>query len=198
MLRTLNVKLRNRGKIFQRASKYLLQGALLSVLLSLFSGITGCATSSPDPTIYPCEQPSLQGETWADIAILSIEQRSAIEVCNIRNGVSSSEQFNALEAPTLGSITPRSCRVHGVAVVPGAEQTGTIIAYSPVTQGSAGPLCPDSPADLVVGCTHRVGAGLYYIVFELDPWVITHEICHAVYETMGHTQSYKVSRDIDE
>ena len=44
--------------------------------------LTACASNRP--VIEPCDQPELRGETWADVAILAVEQKAAIEVCNAR------------------------------------------------------------------------------------------------------------------
>lgn len=64
------------------------------MLLILFSVImAGCATSAPKQKIYFCEKPQLKGPTWADVAILSVDQAAAIEICNTLNGLGSYEPY---------------------------------------------------------------------------------------------------------
>ena len=63
------------------------KAVLLSVLLIACSSIMAGCPASRQVKPYKCEQPELRGDTWADVAILSIEQRAEIEKCNIRNGV---------------------------------------------------------------------------------------------------------------
>lgn len=53
---------------------------------SITVGCTG--GSRVKQVVYQCDQPELRGPTWADVAILSIDQKASIEICNTLNGTS--------------------------------------------------------------------------------------------------------------
>lgn len=61
------------------------RAVLVSFLLIAF--LTGCAHSRP-AWVEPvrCDEPVLEGDTWADIAILALRRGEALRECNIRNG----------------------------------------------------------------------------------------------------------------
>lgn len=55
--------------------------------------MAGCATETKRYQVYKCEQPELKGPTWADVAILSVDQKAAIDICNILNGTSDYDPY---------------------------------------------------------------------------------------------------------
>ena len=48
--------------------------------LTLF--LTACATNKP--LMQPCDVPELRGDTYRDLAILAVEQKAALEICNAK------------------------------------------------------------------------------------------------------------------
>lgn len=157
------------------------------MLLSLFSGITaGCQTRQSLAAV-PCEQPQLRGPSWADVAILSVEQKSAIDICNIRNGV---DMHSRATVPTpMGPPTPAECVGVGVKVPAGRAPSGVIISERQVPVGTAASRCGmDDPR--TVGCSWRVRGNKWNVIHEGDGWVKLHEWCHATYQTLDHTMDY--------
>ena len=176
------------------------RGVLLTVLLSLFLGITGGCATSPDvyPVAVECEKPPLRGETWADIAILSVEQSAAIDICNIRNGVDTYRtKYAESKRASIRVPSPRECRMEGIYVADGEIATGVIYEAHVLDPGEAQRHCRFVGYGTVVGCTVEAAphSGVYEIYYENEQWIKTHESCHAYYEEMGHMQWYIDSRD---
>lgn len=149
----------------------------------------GCATPSKTGIInaYQCEQPPLKGDTWADLAILSVEQKTAIDVCNIRNGVDPIDQANA---KAVKSKTSSRCQEVGVAVGSTDTVTGQIVRIQQHDFGRAENYCGLNN----IGCATKVGPHQWEIHYEPYDWVFDHEVCHALYEEMGHTAKYLMDR----
>lgn len=172
---------------------------LRSVLLSLFLGITaGCATSpEPFPTAVECEKPELRGDTWADIAILSVEQSAAIDICNIRNGVDTyRSKYSEARSLSIRVPSPRECRLEGIGVPDGSPVTGGIRSAMIIPPGEGRKYCRRVvESGNIVGCTIPAGNHMYDIKYENYLWIKKHEACHAYYEKMDHMQWYLDSRD---
>ena len=151
--------------------------------------LTACATR-PTITREPvrCDEPELKGSTWADIAILAVEQREALQTCNIRNGFTPKPK---VAQATKQSISPLACRLTGVAVDEGDQITGVIVDEFEHSVGTAHVVCGSG----TVGCAITVEDGyeIHYEPSELD-WVELHERCHALYEAPYHTREYNISR----
>jgi hypothetical protein len=158
--------------------------------------ITGCRTIEQRPA-FPCDKPELRGDTWADVAILSVEQAAQIDVCNIRNGVDTYKRearATSVDAPRgldVSIPTPVECGYVGVQVPHDRPATGEIIEMREVPRGTAGLYCGSRE---YVGCAFQFSGNRWKIIFEPQQWIKTHEICHAVYETTRHTLEYMTSR----
>lgn len=152
--------------------------------------LTACA-SSPTPIRAPvrCDEPELKGNTWADVGILAIEQREALRTCNVRNGFPLEPEIAQAKEPV---ISPIACRLTGVDVAEGAQPTGKIVDRFEHSKGMARAVCGKG----TVGCAIQVREGEYEIHYEPSElqWIALHEMCHALYEQRGHTQSYLKSR----
>ena len=153
--------------------------------------LTGCASRSTI-RIEPvrCDEPVLQGDTWADVAVLAIEQREAILKCNLENGFPPKD--NATDMLVTGlAPAPEQCRTVGVAVGDHDVPTGTIIKYTRHAMGGSARHCGMG----TIGCSMRVGIREYVIHADgAYDWVLTHEVCHALYEEPGHTLVYSMNR----
>jgi hypothetical protein len=161
--------------------------------MSLCLGIMGgCQTTPKITRAAECEKPSLRGDTWADVAILSVEQASAIDICNIRNGV---DTYQAVAPRAIPVPTQQECLWYGVAVHLGTPVTGRIRNATTVEYGKARLYCRESTIGHVVGCTNHVRGQTYDIFFEDEAWIRNHEACHAYYEVGGHTMDYLTTRD---
>lgn len=58
------------------------------MILLMTLSLTACGHLSKIERIEPfrCNEPQIKGNTWADVAVLAIEQRDALRECNLRNG----------------------------------------------------------------------------------------------------------------
>lgn len=164
--------------------------------MSLCLGITaGCQTTRPVVRAAECEKPELRGDTWADVAILSVEQASAIDICNIRNGVDTyGKVYPAVAKREVAVPTTQECIWYGIDVNIDSPVTGKIVATTVVELGKARLYCPPSIFGKVVGCTVEVRRHQYHIYYEDEAWIMFHEACHAYYEVGGHTMAYLTSR----
>lgn len=170
---------------------------LVSVLLSLFLSITGCASRQIDyPVAKACDKPTLRGETWADVAILSVEQASAIDICNIRNGTDTYNQARDKKEPTTSVRvpSPTECWNLGVKVSTDAVVTGIILEAKVVDAAGIRQYCMESTIGTTIGCTMKYGPHRYKIYYYNEVWVKNHEACHAYYEQPHHTLEYLSTR----
>ena len=168
---------------------------LVSVLLSLSLGITGCASRQVDyPVAHECVKPTLRGSTWADIAILSVEQASAIDVCNIRNGTDTYNKAKREATTSIRIPSPKECRTLGVKVSNDAIVTGEIVEASVVDEEGIKMYCMESEIGTTIGCTMKYGPHKYKIYYTNEVWVKNHEACHAAYEQADHTIEYLSTR----
>lgn len=159
-----------------------------------FAITAGCGTTKarPFPQAYRCEKPELRGPTWADVAILSVEQSAAIEVCNIRNGVDVFDNASSARPEDLWLPSPPQCGHAGVQVRHDQEPIGIIVKAVSMPQGAAKTICGEDR----IGCAVPHGDHKYSIYYEDYPyWVKMHEICHARYESTTHTLAYLASRE---
>lgn len=154
--------------------------------------MAGCAASKTKtlPVAYRCDKPDLRGPTWADVAILSVEQSSAIDVCNIRNGVDVYERSPKATKKDIPVPSPVECGDVGVQVPWDRPATGIIVGEQPMAPGTAFKVCGEGH----IGCAEKRGNGTYVIYYEPTSWVRQHEICHAVYDTTQHTLAYLATR----
>ncbi len=162
---------------------------LASLLITLFS--TACATNSPKLVKpFRCSEPELRGDTWADVAVLAIEQRDALRECNLKNG--HPPKANATMPKRVAQATPEACREVGVRVEDGMHATGQIYKSFHHEKGKAQEVCESGN----VGCAIYLGQHRYEIHYESseDDWVWLHERCHALYEAPHHTLEYLISR----
>ena len=156
--------------------------------------LTACA-SSPTPIRAPvrCDEPTLKGNTWADVGILAIEQREALRTCNVRNGFVPEPEIAQAKEPV---VSPLACRLTGVDVAEGAQPTGKIVDRFEHAGGMAEAVCGAG----TLGCTIQVSKGEYEIHYERSEleWVALHEMCHALYEQRSHTKEYNISRGLQQ
>ena len=169
------------------------------MLLSLSFAITGCATSGGElPLAYPCEKPTLKGDTWVDVAILSVEQSASIDVCNIRNGVDTYGRRAKAQAQSEPALpTAARCLELGVDVKPSDRADGRILGLWLVDTPELIQQCFfGEPYDgVTIGCAVEVAPKAWKIYYVNDAeWVREHEACHARYNQVGHTLNYLLSR----
>ena len=163
----------------------------------LFLGITGCASRQIDyPVAHECVKPPLRGETWADVAILSVEQASAIDVCNIRNGTDTYNNASAKKKPvtSIRIPSPDECWSLGVKISRDAVVTGQIMVARVVDRESIQKYCMESKNFTILGCTMNYGPHRYKIYYFNEVWIKNHEACHAFYEQPKHTLEYLSTR----
>ena len=188
-----------RGNKRSLPKRILSRVALLSALLTLSFVITGCATSGGElPIAYPCDKPPLRGETWADVAILSVEQAAAIDVCNIRNGVDTYGRSVKAQAESIPATpTKARCFELGVAVKPSDRADGRIIGVWLVDTPELIEHCfaGEIYDGVTIGCAVEVAPSTWKIYYVNNAgWVREHEACHARYNQHQHTLNYLMSR----
>ena len=168
----------------------------MSVLLTLSLGITGCASRQIDyPVAHECVKPPLRGDTWADVAILSVEQASAIDVCNIRNGTDTYNGASKKKPATSVRVpSPDECWALGVKTNRDAVVTGTIVEARVVDAAGIQKYCMESKVGTTIGCTMKYAPHTYKIYYYNEVWVKNHEACHAYYEEADHTLEYLSTR----
>lgn len=70
----------------KQQSQYANYRRLWAVLLSLplLISLASCGTARIKPV--RCDEPTLRGETWADVGIYALEVQQSIRTCNAKNG----------------------------------------------------------------------------------------------------------------
>ena len=156
-----------------------------------FAIMGGCAIKpSPKVPAYRCDKPPLRGSTWADLAILSVEQASSIDVCNIRNGVDVYERKLSATNDLIPTPTPVECGFVGVQVPYDAIPNGVIRKEVILDVNKLSAYCNSGD----IGCAVVQRDGTWDIYYNGQGWVRIHERCHARYNGAKHTLEYLATR----
>ena len=126
------------------------------------------------------------------MAILSIEQASAIDICNLRNGTSARSTTPTEEL--TGVPSPDQCITYGVEVRADATPIGTILGINEVPIEELYKYCGWHEG--LTGCTLMYQNQSNIIFHSGDPDVIAHEKCHAYYFVEEHTAAYNDARGL--
>ena len=169
----------------------MLGSAFLMLSFVIMGGCLPTRHNAPTPA-YRCDKPGLLGPTWADLAILSVEQAAAIDVCNIRNGVDVYERKLSARSIAIPTPTPVECGDVGVQVPYDTPPNGVIRSENLVDISVIARKCGSGD----IGCAVPRPDGAWDIYHQGTGWVLIHERCHAKYNSTQHTLDYLATRRI--